>query len=212
MIGVTDGDCQRLCCGLDTFALVLRAIPPEGKSNFMLQQFSWAQFLIASIMLNLIWYGFVGLVFYRSELRALFSADLRLPGESGVSPALVNAQPYGSAAMNDAPEDPGRELMGRSKLPEGVNIERAGVSFAAIEQDRYSQVGLVADVVQELKIVFSQLASQDEGKPEFLRRVSRINEDYGKIGGHPSLASINAFIRESAPFAISDEELEDLWF
>jgi len=38
----------------------------------MLQQFSWGRFLIAVVVLNLVWYVFVGLVFYRAEVLTFF--------------------------------------------------------------------------------------------------------------------------------------------
>lgn len=43
-----------------------------GRFQFMLQQFSWGHFLIAAIVLNVLWYGFVLLAFYRKELSGVF--------------------------------------------------------------------------------------------------------------------------------------------
>lgn len=185
----------------------------------MLQQFSWGHFLIASIVLNLVWYGFVLLVFYWAEVLAFFEKGSGggVSFGRGVSGARAR---HLSQALNGSNEDKRIErevddaLMGSSRLPDGVEVKSsAQVSFSASEDDgRYDQVGLVADVVQDLKVIFSALESSGGSKAEFMRRVSELREDYGDISGHPSLGAINGFIRERALFPISDSELAEVWY
>jgi len=184
----------------------------------MLQQFSWGHFLIASIVLNLVWYGFVVLVFYRVEFMAFLGRGADGDFSSGGGGPKAKAKPLGQAASGaDGDQRIEREvdaaLMGSSRLPDGVELKSSGqVSFSASDSDgRYDQVGLVADVVQDLKLVFSAVEGSDGGKAEFLRKVSQMREDYGDISGHPSIGAINGFIRERALFPISDSELDELW-
>lgn len=182
----------------------------------MLQQFSWGHFLIAMVVLNLVWYVFVLLVFYRAEVLAFLGTGAG-GGIVGNGVSSSKAQPSGRAQNSDD-ERLEREidaaLMGTSRLPDGVEVKDSSqVSFSALDGNgRYDQVGLVADVVQELKEIFSSLDSSGGGKAEFMRKVSELREDYGQIGGHPSIGAINGFIRERALFPISDSELDELWY
>lgn len=73
-IGAPFRDCQCVFTLVFNFALVLRAMGRLGRFQFMLQQFSWGHFLIASNVLSLLWYGFVVLVFYPKEFMGLFRA------------------------------------------------------------------------------------------------------------------------------------------
>jgi len=167
-------------------------------------------------MLDLVWYGFVILVFYRKELNRLFgvvedsSALNPVPNRSRQSGEPDRAR-QGQKVVCEAAK---HSLMGVSKLPEGVEVlSSSQVAFSGGGPgDRYDQVGLVADVVQELKLVFAELEASGGGKVEFLRRVAQIKEDFGELVGHPSLGAINGFIRERALFPVSDAELDELWY
>lgn len=193
--------------------------PLDIDFSCMVQQFSWGHFLIASIVLNLVWYVFVALVFYRGELMAFL-------GGSRVADPAGEAEPKkgvalgggadgraGAGAMSDRGNFDQGSLMGSSRLPEGVEVKSSSeVSFSAGGVDRLEQVGLVADLVQGLKEIFARLATSDGGKPEFFRLVSELKEELGGVSGHPSLGAVNGFVREHAPFALSEQELEDLWY
>ena len=186
----------------------------------MLQQFSWGHFLIASIVFSLLWYGFVVLVFYRKELKG-FLGFLRgnvsgAEGSSGVGKQNEFDNDLYSGKELDGVED--ETLMGVSRLPDGVallsssEVGFAGAGVGLDPADRYEQVGLVADVVQELKLIFSSLEQSAGDKRDFFLMLEKLKENYGRIGGHPSIGSINSFVRLHAPFHLSEKELEDLWF
>ncbi|MDQ8051919.1 MAG: hypothetical protein REI78_02785 [Pedobacter sp.] len=182
----------------------------------MLQQFSWGQFLVASTVLNLVWYVFVVLVFYRKEALAFLGGGREFQdpsfGGSGKAQPFTQAPDHGRG--REIEEEVDAALIGSSRLPDGVEVRSSSqVSFSASEEDaRYDQVGLVADVVQELKLVFSELESSGGSKADFFRKVEVLKDDFGGIGGHPSLGAINGFIRERALFPISDAELDELWY
>lgn len=182
----------------------------------MLQQFSWGHFLIAMVVLNLVWYVFMGLVFYRAEVMAFLGR-----GAGGVlignSAGSLKVQPVGKATDSGdkrIEREVDAALMGTSRLPDGVEVKSsAQVSFSASDGDgRYDQVGLVADVVQELKVVFAELEQKAGDKKDFFRHLALVKEDYGPLGGHPSVGALTAFIVERAPFHLTADEVENLWY
>lgn len=181
----------------------------------MLQQFSWGHFLVASIVLNLVWYGFVLLVFYRKEVLAfLGSAEGSSDFPPAPNPTSNNKSQSQSVPASNAEEVAEGSLMGGSKLPEGVEVlSSSQVSFSGGDSgERYEQVGLVADVVQELKIIFSQLEKTAGDKRDFFRLLARVKEEYGPLSGHPSLSPINQFIVERAGFHLTRDEMDNLWY
>ena len=183
----------------------------------MLQQFSWEHFLIAMVVLNLVWYVFVGLVFYRADVMALLGggADngIRLRGDLGKGEAQSK-----SKAPNPNDEQIEREvdaaLMGSSRLPDGVAVKSsAQVSFSASDGDgKYDQVGLIADVVQELKEIFLELEKRAGDKKDFFRLLGKLKEEYGPLGGHPSVGALTGFIIERASFHLTADEIDNLWY
>lgn len=171
------------------------------------------------MVLSLVWYVFVGLFFYRKEISGLFGGD----GIGGLTDRPLPHR-WGSGveevAELEASENPspgskvlGDSLVGKSKLPEGMSVVSASeVSFAGdADGDKVMKIGLVADVVQDIKEVFALLAGENGEKKDFLFLMEEISERYPGIGSFPSLGKINAFIREHAPFHISNEELEHVW-
>jgi len=182
----------------------------------MLQQFSWGQFLIAASLLSVLWYLFVGLLFFRKELMAF---SFTKGGESrGKEPGVDPGNSAGGDGFRDIEieREVDAALMGRSRLPGGLEVRGSDeLSFAsslAHEDSRYSRVGLIADVVQELKLIFAELEKGAGDKRDFFRLLERVKEQYGPLGGHPSVGALTAFIAEHASFHLGTEELENLWY
>lgn len=180
----------------------------------MLQQFTWGQFLLTSFVLSFLWYCFVILFFYRRELFGLFANGAVEPlphrWEKGVEAIGESGAGGDGMAVDLNSPDP---LMGRSALPDGMEVLGMGqLSFSANDRGRYDQVGLVADVIQELKLIFAHLESEAGSKADFFRLLEKVKQDYGKIGAHPNVGAINEFIAAHVPFHLSAEELENLWF
>ncbi|MBB2145773.1 hypothetical protein GM921_09765 [Pedobacter sp. LMG 31464] len=179
----------------------------------MLQQFTWGAFLLASFVLSFLWYCFVLLVFYRREVFGLFGDGLseRLPHrwEKGLESLEENA----GGGLGEGRLVSSDSLMGRSAMPEGMAVLGMGqLSFGGNPDGRYEQVGLVADVIQELKLIFARLEKEAGSKLDFFRMLEKVKEDYGKIGAHPNVGAINEFIAAHVPFHLSSEELENLWY
>lgn len=174
----------------------------------MLQQFTWQQFLVATLVLTFLWYVAVILIFYQKELQAFLSkgkqkGDVPLPHrwEKGVDELLPETE--------DEPED---ELMGKSKLPEGMSsVGTDSFGFARRADDREQQVGLVPDVLQEIKEAFAFLAEEDGTKKDFFNLMEVVRNKYPQVGSNPNIGRINEFIAEYAPFHLSKDELESLW-
>jgi hypothetical protein len=183
----------------------------------MLQQFSWGHFLIAMIVLNLVWYVFVGLVFYRAEVLAFLARGEDGLLKIGVGPVNGEARPSGMEADDNVKaieREVDTALMGSSRLPEGVEVRSSSqVSFSASDtEDRYDQVGLIADVLHELKSVFAELENRAGDKRDFFRLLGKLKEEYGPLSGHPSVAALTGFIVERASFHLTADEIDNLWF
>jgi hypothetical protein len=179
----------------------------------MLQQFSWQQFLIAATVLTLIWYAGVILLCYGGELKGFLSGGDFRPG--GWDNAAVSGSPAPlphrwEKGVEEIP--PEEELLGRSKVPDGVDtVGTADFGFCKSDGGREQQLGLVPDVLAEIREVFRILGREDGTKKDFLALMTMLKEKYPKIGANPNVGSINAFIRGQAPFHISPQELDDLW-
>ena len=176
----------------------------------MLQHLTWTQFLIASAVFSLLWYVTILLTAYRKEFLLFFAGK------------HVHSLPTSNQEIpvkDDRSAHPQPSMMGLSKLPEGLEIvEMGALSFAGNnsgehidDREQSDKIGLVPDVLQELKEVFEVLATEDGTKKDFIDLARTISYKYGRIGSNPNITHINAFIRDHAPFAISPEEIENLW-
>jgi hypothetical protein len=163
----------------------------------MLKSFSWPDFLLAASVFSLFWFLVIGLLFYRKEVFGLLSGR-----KADVEPLLHGWQDL--VEELDSTDD----LMGKSALDDGVALVSAE-DFSFVDQTE--QLGLVADVQEEVKSICSILEKEDGGKEYFLSLFSLVKSKYPAIASSPSLSAINAFIREHVPFFLSEEELDSLW-
>lgn len=171
----------------------------------MLQQFSWQQFLVAIAVLSLIWYAAVILIFYRKELKAFLNGK---PSQQTPDEPLAH---HWQDEVDDLSDEPDDELMGKSKMPEGVSvIDMEDLRFSEPE-DKTEKLGLVSDVIEEIKLIFKILGQEDGTKEDFLKLIQEVKARYPKITSSTSLPQINEFILSNASFHLSPEELEDLW-
>lgn len=172
--------------------------------NMMLQQFTWQQFLVAVLILSLVWYTGVILIFYRRELKALLGGNRR---QQEKEPLPHRWQ----KEVEILEEENSDEMIGRSKMPEGMeNVGVGGFGFVN-DNAKEAQVGLVPDVLQEIKKVFRNIAERDGNKKDFFRLMETVRGNYPQISSHPSIGHINGFISENVPFHLSPDELENLW-
>lgn len=175
----------------------------------MLHQFSWTNFLVFFAVLSAIWYLALLLTVYRRDAVAFVSGSTN-------APLAISAKESKVEVIDDSSAE---EIMGKSKLPDGLavvsmgalNFSVSGDSAYRAEDHKSDQLGLVPDVLQELKEIFAILEKEDGTKQDFFSLAGIISEKFGRIGSNPNIGKINEFIRDHAPFAVSLRELEDLW-
>ena len=170
----------------------------------MLQQFTWQQFLIAALILSLVWYIAIIFVFYRKALGNFLRGKPN--GEASI-------ERLAHAWEKDFEEADSEDLMGKQVTPEGVHTaSMSDFSFAPKEDSgKEQQVGLMADVLQELKSIFNILQNEDGNKADFFSLLKLTKAKYPKIGSNPNIHYVNEYIRDHVPFLLTKEELEDLW-
>jgi hypothetical protein len=179
----------------------------------MLHYFTWQAFLVAALILTLLWYAVVILLFYRKELNDFLS---------GNHPPAAKPEPLTHAWDEDFEDDPLADeetLMGKPVMPEGMSrLSMAQFGFApnvkeiTIEDDdKGTRLGLVPDVLEELKSIFHILEKENGNKEDFISLFGLVSTKYPKIRNTPNQQAINDYIRENLPFKISDEELDNLW-
>lgn len=172
------------------------------KQNNMLQQITWHQFLVATLVMTLIWYAGVILIFYRKELKAFLSGNKIQKPELEPLPHR-----WDDDTLADEPED---DLIGKPVLPEGMSMSGMDeISFA--DHHKELQQGEIPDVLEELKSVFSILAKEDGDKSDFFSLMKLVKAKYPNISSNPNLESINTYIGDHVSFLITKEELDDLW-
>jgi uncharacterized protein YozE (UPF0346 family) len=84
-------------------------------------------------------------------------------------------------------------------------------SFAEMDNDQEEQLGLLPDFLEELKTIFNILEKEDGKKADFISLFGMVKAKYPKATESANLDAINQYIREHAPFLLSNEELDNLW-
>ena len=174
----------------------------------MLHQITWQHFLIAAFILTLIWYLVIILLYYRGKASELFFGKSKLK-----QPEKLQRE------WEEELEDDNENLIGKQALPEGAReVEMHMIGFAPNvkkeeihEVDRDTQLGLIPDVLEELKRIFHILEIENGNKEDFISLFKLISTKYPKIRNTPNQQALNDYIKENLPFGISDEELNKLW-
>ncbi len=158
----------------------------------LLANFSWQDFLLAAVLLTLLWYVGVWLLFYRKRS---VSAGASLPHswQGQVDELGVSAEDG---------------LMGKPALAAGVSVLEAEDFSFGVPQE--AKLGVLADVQEEIKTACRAVEAGVGGKAEFFALFAMIRERY--VIPESSQELLNEFIREHVPFFLSEGELEDLWF
>ncbi|XHR95550.1 hypothetical protein ACFJIV_02255 [Mucilaginibacter sp. UC70_90] len=192
----------------------------------MLKHFTWQQFLVAALVLSIIWYAIVILLFYRQRIQDYLNGK----HQSNIPP-----EPLGHAwddEFEDEPLSNDDDLMGKPALPEGMTrLSMAQFGFAprvsegTIEQGNWKedferenkdkkrerQQSVVPDVLEELKSIFHILETEQGTKEDFISLFGLVSAKYSNVKGTPNQQALNDYIRDNVLFPISDEELDNLW-
>jgi hypothetical protein len=171
----------------------------------MLQSFTWQQFLVAALVLSFIWYLVVLLSCYKGNLKRRTDK-----GQSRVNPEPLQHYWNNEQEFEELTDE--ESLLGKSKLPEGVsNASMGSFSFVQDEKKNEEKLGLVPDVIEELKSIFYILAKEDGKKSDFFSLLQLVKGKYPKINSSPWVKEINQYVQEHAPFHLSKDELDNLW-
>jgi len=155
-------------------------------------------------------------------LAALLAWAFRLARKAGgTSPPLAHRWQKGVDVLGDdvdSGDDSAGSLMGEAVPDVGVKVLAAGdFGFVASSGNsletlrKGDQLGMVADVQQEIKAVCALLAQKDGNKEDFFTMFELIRQKYPKTSGREAALELRPFIRERVPFHLSDEELDNLW-
>jgi len=180
-----------------------------SKQNIMLHFFTWQQFLIAALIFTIGWYVVVFFLFFKGKISDLLSGKSK-----SQQPEKLKRE--WEEDLEDDPEDD-ESLIGKQALPDGVSeVEMHMLGFAPVvhpdeNAHRDMQLGIVPDVLEELKTIFHILENEGGNAEDFVSLFGMVKAKYPGIAGTPNEAAINDYIRENAPFAIPDEALANLW-
>lgn len=171
----------------------------------MLAQFTWQEFWLAILLLTMLWYSGIILLYFRKELDLFFGR--------GSTPKEPLPHRWADRAEEPAHKPEEHDgLLGASRPAEGTSTVSMGqVRLGQDENAKSEQLGLIPDVLQELKEIFSVLEKEDGNKQDFFNMMEMVRAKYGQIGSNPRIFQINQFIAEHAPFHLSKEEMENLW-
>lgn len=168
----------------------------------LLQSFTWQTFLIAAMILSAVWYLGIGRLFYRKYIAGFLSGGRG----KGFEPL-----PHG---WQNEVDELAPDLVGGQKQEHGVSVLEADefhfvpAGSAATAPD---PLGELADVQQEIKSICRILEKEDGTKEDFLSLFVMIRNKYPKVASSGLLRELNEFIREHAPFHLSEQELDSLW-
>jgi hypothetical protein len=181
----------------------------------MLHQFTWQQFLVAALILSFIWYGALILLFYRKRIQEILSGKHKRENQP---------ESLAHAWEEDFEEEPLAEeenLMGKSALPEGMaRLSMTQFGFApgpgeptvkqgviknweqkkdfeneTTDDGRERQLGLIPDVLEELKSIFHILETEQGNKEDFISLFGLVSSKYPKIKGTSNQQALNDYIR-----------------
>jgi len=175
-------------------------------------QLTWQQFLITALVLAAIWYAAVGVLYFRDEAAGLFSGKRAVKSGKTLQPAFEGV----------AVEEP-ESLLGRSREPDGVttvamsqfSFAGAGRSLNVAEEAeaelRETQLGLIPDLMEELKTIFYRLERDGGTREDFEGLFQPVAARFESVITSPNYAAVNAYIMDQVPFELSEAELEAMW-
>jgi hypothetical protein len=167
----------------------------------VLPHFTWLQFGIAAIGFLFIWYAVVLLWYGGKQVRAFFARDKPVANEP--LPHVWEREEF----MAD-------DLVGEAAEPGGVTTH-AWNSFGFTGKAKINReddlLGLIPDVLEEIKTALHTVETTGGGKDDFISLFKLVSAKYGRLKDGPHLAAINEWILENVPFGMNDDELWQLW-
>lgn len=88
----------------------------------ILQHFSWQGFLVFFLVISFLWYAAVLLLFYRKSLLTFFNSKFLVSDIVLQRSAVPDRKIGGVSAAVDTTDASEPEVMGKSRLPEGMSL------------------------------------------------------------------------------------------
>jgi len=181
----------------------------------MLHQISWYTYAVSIISLVIIYYLYVGLTFYKAELKVLLYK-------------LTGRQLAIKAAGNSDLQIPDYDIMGKAE-PEAIEfVTQEELSFGPPddfeEQARKDNpapennsrlIGNFSEMVSEVKTLIRVINESSETKENFEMLFRLIIQKYPALRGTSYQQQINDFLMEEGapafPFSLNENDLVNYW-
>jgi len=184
----------------------------------MLHQISWFTYAVSIILLIIIYYGYVGLTFYRDEIQAVFYK-------------LTGKQPLLRTSGKGDLQIPDYEIMGKAQPDDVEFVSQDELSFgpADIPDEQTDQPGksvvtagtnsrLIVDfseMVSEVKTLIRVINESSESKENFEMLFRLVVQKYPALTGTDYQQQINDFLLDEGapqfPFSLTMTDLENYW-
>lgn len=185
----------------------------------MLHQISWFTYAVSILLLITIYYGYVGLAFYRTELQSLIykitgrQPQLRSSGHGDLQ--LPDYEIMGKAQTDDVEFVNQDELsFGPSEIADEELPAQAGQSKTPAGKDS-RLIGEFSEMVSEVKTLIRVINESSESKENFEMLFRLIVQKYSSLSGSGYRQKINEYLlTEGAPqfpFSLTPDDLENYW-
>jgi cytoskeletal protein RodZ len=175
----------------------------------MLESISWPTYLVSIFIITLIYYGWVFLIFYRTELAGIFKKKHIQNAPGANPPTDQQFVVIGQTAHEDEAVAGDQELQFGPADADEPTITTLTVPSAP------QQVGEFSEMVGEVKTLIRVVAESSESRENFEMLFGLIIQKYPGLSATPYRNKIIGFLlaesQDNFPFALSEEALNQLW-
>jgi hypothetical protein len=189
------------------------------KPMIMLHQISWSTYAVSIFLLIVIYYLYVGLTFYRKEIRsAIFKLTGRQPALKISETSDLQIPDYnimGKAQPDDVEFVSQEELsFAPADIPDEAQAEQLAPPSTVPETDS-RLIGDFSEMVSEVKTLIRVIKESSESKENFEMLFRLIVQKYPSLTGTAYQQQINDFLiaegTSQFPFALTNTDLENYW-
>jgi hypothetical protein len=171
----------------------------------MLKSISWQEFLTVMSILAVIYYSVLGFIYYRAEIKNLFSGRRNLK-----TPDSPKQSPKGNSLVGQIREE---EQIDDDDDDDTLSADQLNVAENQSPQD--ALLGTVADLLKDLKEIIDVITANKSSKDESLILIKAAFARYSQLQNTTYQQSINLFLYENAidqfSFELPLDEIQKLW-
>jgi hypothetical protein len=183
----------------------------------MLNQIPWHAYVAGIIILLIVYYLYVGLVYYRSDLEALIYRFTGRRPAIQTSSSLIPVPDYeimGSARPEYEQSGEEDQLeFGPPEIPDEEEVQVQEVLAASPSDAKL--IGEFSEMVSEVKTLIRVINESCETRENFEMLYKLIIQKYSAVAGTSYQQKINDFLLEESagqfPFELTSEALEEYW-